>query len=901
MPRSQLPAVSIRISGYLIRLFPARFRREFGGELARVSEMCLRRERLRRGKVSFAVFLAAFLAATLRQVVVERCGRYPSQRSRIGNSFMDILRQDFRHSLRALLKSPGFALVTVVVLGLGMGSAATMLSLVDAVLIRPLPFDSPERIVALWDSYQNADRAKVRVSPFHLERWQQGADAFESLALQAPAAVTLQQGTSDPVLINGSRVSIGYFDVLGVRPFAGRFFLPEDFEASSQRTIVISHSLWLHQFQGDGAIVGRGIRLGEGAFEVIGVAPPQVMPLHGRASGSYEFGARDFFWTPRRNEQDRTSGIYGALGRLKPGVSVELARVQLRTVAANMRQAGEAREGYDVILVPLLEAAAGHVRTALWTLGAAVICVLLIAAFNVTSLVLMRADSKRREIAVRTALGAGRIRVLRQFALEGAMVAAAAGVVGLGIAYWGVRLVPALSPGEVPRLDEAIIGGRVAAVTLIMCGLCALLFAFAPALHSAAKSLADSLRQGRTSSAGGRPRLRRTLVIIEVALAVILVAGTGLLLRSYMHLRGVEPGFRLSQTLTVQLMLPRSRYPEMHNLESFYDRFLENVRSLPGVISAAAGYDHPMAANWSQSFRFENPPEGLPAQSQGALFRTVSPKYFDVLGIRLLRGRGFTDHDTADAPGAAIVNESFVRRYAQGHDPLGQRLRTPTTSWMWGDAIPKSFEIVGVVEDVRFRGPRELSEPAYYIPYRQTPQFEMTVLVRTSGRAEAILPAIRSELKRLDAALPIAQWSTMEDIYFGSVAQPRFNALLLGGFAVTALLLAMVGLWGVVSEDVRLRNQEIGIRMAVGADKSRVFRLVLASALKPVAIGILVGLPVTLAVGRLLGGLLFQVAPTDPLTFAAVPAVLLLVSIAAALPPARRASATDPIQVLRWE
>ena len=825
---------------------------------------------------------------------------------------MNTLRQDLRYALRSLGKTRGFTAVVVLTLALTLGANATIFALIDAVLLRPLPFAQPDRLVALWTATPEDGAFKNRVRAMDYLHWRERSDDFDRLALFSHDSKTLT-GAGDPAQVFGSRVTGDFFPMLGVKPLYGRVFEPEDYAPGAPPAVVLSHALWSRQLGANPEAVGSTIILDGQSYTVIGVLRRQLMPLVAWHLGRLELGSSQaHYWlTSDAEKLSPRSGVHGVLGRLAEGVAPEQAARHMDALALGLEAEFPAtHEGFRVTLVPLLEEAVGDVSTPLWLLLGAVTLTLMIACANVANLFLVRADLRRRDFAVRSALGAGRLRIWRQVTTEGALLALAGAALGALFASWALRLLPKVSPGasagggptqHIPRLDETALDPRALGLTLVSCLLCGLLCTLVPAYQAGRLDLDSVLRAGgRRHGDTGNPRLRRLLVMAEMALAVVLAVGSGLLLRSVSRLAAVDPGFERGHVLTFKLLPHASGYPEMHRLAGFYDRVFAELRAIPGVASVAAAYDHPLDSNWTQSFRLAAGPEA--GKWQGGAFRTVTPQYFETLGVERLAGRGFTAGDDAGAPGAVIVNETFVRRHFPDRDPLGQGIDLVTTHWRWGDdAIPSSFRVVGVVEDVRFKGLAAPPEAAFYLPYAQTPHYVMTLLVRSQRQARSLLPEIRARLRGIDSRVPIARAETLDALLASEVAKPRFSALALSGFAAGALLLAVLGIWGVLSYAVRQRVHEIGIRLALGAAGRQVFRWAIWHVLRPVLLGLAVGLAGAAALSRLLRGVLFEISPIDPLTFLAVPVLLLAAAFVACAMPAARAAGTDPMRVLRDE
>src|SRR6185436_8266945 len=534
----------------------------------------------------------------------------------------------------------------------------------------------------------------------------------------------------------------------------------------------------------------------------------------------------------------------------------------------------------------------------------AVLMLLVIAYVNVINLLLVRTDSRRKELAVRSALGAGRMQVWRNLMIEGLLLAAAGTTGGCLLSFWVLRALPAISPLDVPRLDEAALDPRAGMVALALCLASAAVFALVPALRLPRGGEEQRILRSAGRSAGvtaGSIRLRRLLAAAEMALAVTLVIGSALLVKSLQRLKGVDPGFSARQVLSLELQHQKERYARLQDLTGFYAEVFRQVGALPGVLSTAATFDPPLTSSWAQAFDIEGAPPLPSGVDRVALYRTVSTGYFETLGVPLVSGRFFREDDDTRHAGAAIVNQAFVRAFFPGQSPLGRRLFIPYTEPTWGDEVPSTFTIVGIVGDEKLSGMEADAEPAFYLPFRQTSHLKMTILVRTTGEPLALLPEVRKRLHAIDPELPISRAATLDQIVGQEVARPRFNAWILNAFSACALLLAMVGLWGVLSLSVQLRTHEIGIRMAVGASHASVFGLMVLHGLAPALAGIVGGVLGAVALSRLLRSLLFGVSPTDPAIYVLVPAVLLLVALLACLAPARRASTTDPMEVLRAE
>jgi putative ABC transport system permease protein len=810
---------------------------------------------------------------------------------------------DLRLAARALGRSPGFCLVVVATLGLGIGATTGMFSLVDAVLLRPLPYTEPDRLVAVWTSFPKDGLARFRVSSFDYLQLRGEAGLFERVALTATGTATLTR-SGEPAQIAGTRVGEDFFPMLGVSARLGRLFTADDYRPSAPAVVVLNEALWVGRFAADPAVVGRTLVLDDQPSVVVGVLARRLLPTEVRAAGSFGFSLDDeHLFTPLRGVRPQVrSHVYGVLGRLAPGVSVPQARARASSLAQRLAAADPAtHEGEELVVVPLEDEAAGDVRASLWTLFAAVGFVLAIACVNVAHLLLLRASAREREIAVRAALGAGRRGIVRLFLAEDLILALTGGTFGLAVAVATIRGVRAFTPLDVPRLLDARLDGRALAVAFLACVGAGLLVTLLPVLRWAARDPARSLRAaGAVASGSSLRRFRLGLAAGETGLAVVLVAGAALLARSFVRLQAVDPGFQPGRVLVFDLAHPAGRYPDRASLVGFYDRLFERLAAIPGVRRVAASYDPPLASNWYQSFDLPDVP-ARPGEDRGALFRTVTPGYFATLGVEILEGRAFTAKDDAGAPGAVIVNQALVRRFFQGRAALGLRFAATTTQWRWGETVPRSFRVVGVVEDETFGELGAPADPAFYLPYRQTPQERMSVLVRTAARPQSLVPAVRRQVLALDPDLPLAQVTSLDAIESRAVARPRFRTLVLGAFAGSALLLALVGLSGVLGDAVVQRRREIGVRIALGAGRPRVFWTMLAFGLRPALVGLAAGFGGALALGRFLGTFLYGTSPRDPVVLLGVAAVLIVAGAVACGVPAWRAARTEPMTVLRSE
>jgi putative ABC transport system permease protein len=803
---------------------------------------------------------------------------------------MEALIQDIGFSLRRLRKGPGFALVAVATLALGIGANAAIFSAVNAVLLRPLPYPAPDRLVVVNHVWKGRP---VVVSPQNFLDFEHETRSFDALAVYDTDGATLT-GRGEPVQLATGETSAAFFDVLRVTPALGRGFRPGENEPGRNRVVVLSQGLWRERFGADPAVVGQSMLLDGVPHEIVGVAPP-----------GFDFPRGRDFWRPleydqRFRTQSRGAWYLSAIGRLREGVSTDAARAEAATIGARLATAyPDANEGLGLTVRPLHEAMVGKVRTPLVVLLGAVGLVLLIACANVANLLLSRAAAREGELAVRSAMGAGRGRLVRQLLTEASVLGLLGAGAGLILAAWGGDLIQALQPRDVPRLDEIRLDRVVVAFTMGCAFLTTVVFGTIPALLATRRSSAVALREGGRGLLSGRGgRVRRGLAVAEMALAVTLLAGAGLLLRSFSQLSQVDPGFQSDSALVFRLSLPDGRYADGGAKALFYRRAFESLDALPGVQASAATMGVPLRGfGFGFSFAVDGRPEVPPAQQPTLETRVVTASYFRTLGIPLVKGRGFADTDDAGSPRVVVISREAVRRHFPGEDPIGKRIRLG-----WGppeDSVGGT--VIGVVGDVKEAGLDEAHLAEIYLPYAQKPVGGMDVVVRTTVPPLSLVAAVRSAIHDLDPDLPVARVETLSRIVAASIAQPRFYTTLLAAFAGTALLLAALGLFGVISVGVSQRTREIGVRMALGARSGDVLRLVLREAAMLAVVGIAVGLLAALALSRTLSTLLFNLSPRDPLVFAVAPLLLLLTAVTAALLPARRAAHVDPVEALRSE
>lgn len=803
---------------------------------------------------------------------------------------METLRQDIRYALRQLTGNPGFALMAVLTLALGIGANSAIFTVVNGVLLRSLPFDEPDRLVMLYTEYPQ-DEAKYPLSPPDFMSFHEEADVFSDVAAYSPSTQTMTD-TGEPTRIDVGIVSADFFELMGVAPVLGRTFRAEENQSGQTGVALLGDAMWRQEFGADPDIIGRTLTLNGVSREVIGVLPegfdfPAERDLYYPLTYGSTFSAT--------TAEGRRGEYLSVVARLAPGVSQGRAEAAVGTLSDRLRQAfPETNEALSIALVPLRDQLLGDIRTPLLVLLGAVGLVLLIACANVANLLLTRAAAREGELAVRAALGAKRGRLLRQLMTESVVLGLLGGAVGLLLAVWGTQALVAMRPEGIPRLDEIGVDGTVVLFTAAVALLAGILFGLIPAIQITRGDLAAPLKEGGRGALSGRGgnRVRSGLIVGEMALAVMLLIGAGLLIRSFLELTAVDPGFRAEQTITYDVSLPASAYEEPSDVRQFYADLLDRMEALPGVESASAVSTLPLAgAGTILTFRIEGREPPARGEIQDIVVKVATPDYFPSLAIPVREGRPLNDVDRADAPGAVVINEAAARRFFPNEEAVGERLVVG----------PVEAEIVGVVGNVRQYGLDQEVRPELYVSHAQFPADAMTVVLRTAGEPSALAGAIRREVRQLDPNLPIEEFTTLGEVVSGSVAQPRFYMALLTLFAAVALLLAAIGIFGVMSYSVAQRTREIGVRMALGARAEDVLRLVVRRALWLALGGLALGLLGALALSRILRSLLYDVGTTDPLTFTVVPLVLMSVAALASYLPARRATRVDPMTALRHQ
>jgi len=815
---------------------------------------------------------------------------------RKGGIRMESYLQDLRFGARLLIKHPGFTLVAVLTLALAIGANTAIFSVVDTVLLRSLPYKDPGQLTAVWEVQNKADQAMF--SPADFIDHQAQNHSFSEMAAYRLMYLTLT-GQGDPEQLDGMIVSANFFSLLGVSPERGRIFQADDGRASAARVAIISHDFWQQRFGGDPNAIGKTLNVSDEPATLIGVMPPGFQDPTQSTERQIWLNPHNIVpdWSPNSGVDVlsiRDTGFLRVVARLKADVSLQQAQTDLDTIAARLQQQYPRPSGHGAHVVSLKESTVGSVRSTLLILLGAVGLVLLIGCANVTSLMLTRAIERYREMALRTALGASRWRIVRQLLIESLLLAGLGASGGWLFAIWSTYVILASGRSEVPRLSEMRLDYRVFIFTLVVSVFTGLVFGLTPALAAAKPDLNAALKEGSANTTTIRNRLRQTLVIGEVALAALVLIGAGLLVNSFSRLLAVKPGFNPQHLLTMRIGLTNHQYTKSTERKRFVSELNERLDAEPGVESVGIGDDLPIAGtDSSTTLKIQDKPAATPDDLVSVGLHVINPQYFDAMGTRLLKGRFFTDRDAASAPSVFIVNETLAHRCWPNEDPLGKRIRYNSAD-PWG-------EVVGVVEDVKFDGLHLDATPHLFEPYQQNAWSFLFVTIRSPLDKNTLLAAVRREVKALDPNLPVSNVRTMEEVVAQSLAARRFVLLLFSFFAGLALLLATVGIYGVLTASVSQRTRELGIRMALGATTGDVGRLILGQGLKLVVSGILLGLVSALALKRIIGKLLFGVSPTDPLTLTVIAVLLIAVALFACWVPARRATKVDPLTALRNE
>ena len=822
------------------------------------------------------------------------CKRTDERRERqtMRTELLDGLAQDVSFAIRTLRRAPGFALVAALTLAIGIGANTAIFSVVRGILLRPLPFAEPSQLVMVRSTYRGEPSTS---SPANLADFRAQNRSLTSIAVVTSHSAVLT-GLGDPEQLRGNSVGGDFFSILGVKALAGTSaFAPEDTAWQGSKSVLVNEKLWRSRFGSDPHLVGSTLTLDNQRYRVIGIIP---------AASAWPSSAMLWFpftYDPATLEKSRGAVYLEAVGRLKPGVTIERATADVRTIASRLAdQYPEANAGLGAFVVPMHEYLTGNLRLPLLVLLGGVAFVLLIACANVANLLLVRGVAREGELALRTALGAGRGRLIRQLVTESLVLSLVGGAIGLLLAVAGTKLLVASAPKTIPRLDAIHIDGTVLAFTLVVTAVTGALFGLMPARQMLDPDISRTLREGGRGGGqrAGKHRARRILVVAEVALSVMLLAGAGLLIRSFTRLMSVDPGIRTDHIVSFAVSLPESKYPDIARERQFAGEMMERMRALPGVQSAGLGYGLPLTTfGFSLSLEIAGRPPAKPGEEPDAEVRIATPDYFSTLGIRITRGRGFTPLDDAHAPRVLLITEAAARKLFPNEDPLGKHL---TMGWT-RDSVKLEGDIVGVTSDVKQSSLADATLPQVWAPFQQWPVSNLSVVLRSSRDPQAVAADARRAIREIDPDLAIAKVMTMDDVLAESVSQPRFYMTLLTAFAAVAMVLASIGIYGVIAYLVGQRSREIGIRIALGASPSRVVRMVVNEGVAMVAVGIGIGVVGAIALTQLMRALLFNTKSTDPMTYILVTLVLAAVALVASSVPAMRAANVDPALAMRVE
>ena len=815
------------------------------------------------------------------------------------------LRQDAAYGLRTLRHAPLYTTIAVLTLAIGIGASTAIFSVVHAVLLKALPYRETDRVVAIWNGYhQGGTISRTAIAPPEFADVMDQTRTFDEVAAMTRTAANLTGGCGasnacEPERVSGYAVSPNLFVLLGAGPALGRGFTDGDATPGAEPVVLLSHALWMRRFGGDSGVVGHGVNVNGRLRTVIGVMPASVRFPDAPIGFLRERGE---LWIPvaweNNRGEDRGNQYLGFLARRRETVSMEQVRVDLATISARFKSAfpdryDQATMNWGLDARPLRDEMVGDVRRPLFVVLGAVLLLMLIACANVAHLSLARGATRRQEFAVRAALGAGRLRLVRQLLTESLLLGTAAGVIGVGIAMAGTRGLVRLDPGMIPQLDATSVNRTVLAFAVLATFACAVLVGIVPALRQSMASVHDAIRSGRGSSAQPRRRVRSVLVVAEVAMALVILVGAGLLTRSFLALQKVDQGFSPGPTLTFAVALPRARYDSAVKMVAFHDQLQRRLATIPGVEAVSAMDPLPLGgSSWSGTFHIEGRPSAPGQEAPHGEYNVALPGFVGTLRMQLQKGREFENTDGADAPMVAIVDDRLAAQYWPGEDPIGKRISSNGDEGPWAS-------IVGVVRHVYRSGPKSEGEPQIYFPFRQRTQTPMTYALRTTVDPLSITRTVRGVVSAIDPDLPIARVASMATLESSALARDRFNALILAIFAGTALLLAAIGLYGVMAYLVSQRQGEMGIRMALGSRPGDVARLVIGDGMRMALAGIVVGTLASLVLSSALEGLLYGISPTDPVTYAVIAATLAIVALFASALPARRATKADPASALR--
>ena len=849
-------------------------------------------ENVRRGMTPEEARRAAMMSFGGVEGIKEEC------RDVRGLRLVEDLSQDVRYGARVLLKSPGFSLVAVLTLALGIGASTAIFSVVNALLLRALPYRNADRVVIVWEENRPRENHMNTVSPANFLDWKDQAQSFDEMAAFYDARVNLTNA-GEPEEIPAQVSTGNLFALLGVGPVLGRFYTVEDEEPGRDDVVVLSYGLWQRRFGGARDIIGQKITLNNQNLEVIGVAPPDFKFFIKRGS---LIGKPAEMWMPTKFGEEyrqRKGRFISVAARLKPGVTAAEVQAEMNTIGARLEQQyPDFNAGWGVNVVPLRQQLAGEIKTSLYVLLGAVGFVLLIACANVANLMLARAATRQKEIAIRTALGASRKRVVRQLLTESLILSCAGGLFGLLIALWGVEALVSLSPRNLIGIERVGLSLPVLGFTFLVSLLTGVIFGLVPAIEASRLNLNESLKEAGKSSMGTprSQRIRSIFVVAEVALALVLLVGAGLMIQSFRRLQSVDPGFNARSVLTMRVILPRRKYVEDGQRIAFFRQAVERIGHLPGVESASAVSYLPFAGlGAGTNFFIEGQPKPPPGQDFICDVRVTDENYFRTMGIPVLAGRTYTAQEAQEARKVVVISEALARKYFPGEDPIGHRIAI----YMKDD--PEPTEIIGVVADSKTNALDEETQPMVYWPHAELAYGGMTIIARTTGDPLSLAAAAQREIQIIDKDQPVSEVRTMEGWLSESVARTRFGTFLLSVFAAVALLLAAVGIYGVMAYSVTQRTHEIGIRMALGAQRRDLVRMVVGQGLTLTLIGVGLGLVAAFGLTRVMTSLLFGISATDPATFGGISMLLALAALLACLIPARRATRVDPMVALRYE
>lgn len=811
--------------------------------------------------------------------------------------------QDLRHSARTLLKQPAFVIPVTLILALGIGANSTIFSVVNAVLIRPLPYEAPDRIVMIWETNQSKGVPRTIVSPANFRDWKEQNNVFDHLAAFRFWYYTVT-GTGDPKIYQGARVSADFFPLLGVKPAFGRNFGLEEEQVGRDHVVILSHSLWQSRFGGNPNIIGQLLTIDGEPFTIIGILPANFRFTR-VLNAELQLWMPIAFTPQQLTREDRSIIVYG---RLKQGVPLSQAQAEMNGITRRLEQQyPQTNSGWAAQVNNLQEQAIEPIRPTLLILMAVVGFILLIACANVANLLLARAATKQKEVAIRLALGSSQFRLIRQLLIESLLLALLGGAAGLLVAYWGMNVLNVILPDRIPHLQKLSVDLSVLGFTLIVSLLVGVIVGLIPGLRASRLNVSEALQEsGRTlSEAPSRRRMRNLFVVLEVTLAVPLLISAGLMLRSTLLLQNIDRGINLKNVLTMQISLPAAKYSTAQQRAAFYKQALQRIQSEPGVQSASAVNFLPLT-NLGDATRLtiegRNPPP--PGQEIAVSYRVIDQDYFRTMVIPLLRGRYFTEQDNDESHGVVMINQTMARRYWPDGDAVGKRLQPhfPAAKVPWRPESTNTWlTIVGVVGDVEEKGLNDELSAEIYVPYLQNPSSLMNLLVRSTSDPLRLVPGVSRQILAVDKDQPVYNIKTMEDVFSQSIAAPQVITSLLSTFGAIALILAAIGVYSVMSYSVAQRTHEVGVRMALGAQQQHVLRMILGQGLKLVLIGVVIGLTTAFAVTRVMSNLLFGVSATDPPIFVTVPLLFIGVAMVASYLPARRALKVDPIIALRNE